>query len=179
MSVTTQFIDPLFACPLGSAGWRHFEDICIDILKFLFVPPLSQPTIQARTYQGMDRRDAIFPNRNIGQPNNWGLIHQERSARFILFEFKNYDSSQIGKEEVDQTRNYLTREIGKLAIICCSKQPRKTAFARCHHIYSQEEKVVLFITKDSLKEMLFIKERDEDPSDLIMDLIESFLIEHQ
>jgi len=26
----------------------------------------------------------------------------------VAFEFKNYDNMEIGKEEVDQTRNYMT-----------------------------------------------------------------------
>jgi hypothetical protein len=37
----------------------------------------------------------------------------------------------------------------------------------------------LFVTVDHLKEMLFIKERGEDPSDLIMDLVERFYVQHE
>jgi len=65
MSQVNDFILQLDTCPLGSGGWVQFENICTDILSFLFVPPLSPPNRQARTYSGVNRRDAIFPNRNI------------------------------------------------------------------------------------------------------------------
>jgi hypothetical protein len=39
--------------------------------------------------------------------------------------------------------------------------------------------LILFLTKDHLKEMLFIKERGEDPGDLIVDLVERFYLQHE
>jgi len=104
-------------CPAGRDGWKQFEDICIEALRYLFVPPLTEPIIQPRTYSGIDRRDAVFPNRNMDEPNNWGHLLQELSARMILVEFKNYDAEEIGKEETNQTRNYLSTPMGKLAIM--------------------------------------------------------------
>ncbi len=46
-------------------------------------------------------------------------------------------------------------------------------------IYSEEHKVILFVTTDHLIEMLAIKERGEDPSDLIMDMVERFYMQHE
>ena len=73
------------------------------ILKYLFSPELAEPKRQARSYSGIDRRDAIFPNRNLTGENNWGHIYRELGARLIVFEFKNYDTSEIEKDEVIQT----------------------------------------------------------------------------
>lgn len=169
----------LEACPSGRAGWREFEDACIDALRFLFVPPLTAPIIQPRTFSGIDRRDAVFPNRNIHGENNWAHLLRELSARIVLFEFKNYDIEEIGKEETNQTRNYLTSPMGRLAIICCNKLPNHSAHIKRNTIFSEEGKVILFLTKEQMIEMLFIKERGEDPSDLIMDLIERFYLQHE
>lgn len=166
-------------CPDGHTGWREFEDICVDILRFLFVPPLSPPVPQPRTYSGTDRRDAVFPNRNLDAQNNWGRRYKELGARMILFEFKNYDSEEIGKEETNQTRNYLTKPMGRLAVMCCNKLPNKAAHIKRNTIFSEEQKVILFLTKEHLLEMLFIKERGEDPSDLIMDAVERFYLQHE
>ncbi len=75
MSLIKDLIKRLEACPVGNAGWSEFEDTCIEILTFLFVPPLSKPKIQPRTLSGVQRRDAIFPNRNIsGGGNNWAFL---------------------------------------------------------------------------------------------------------
>jgi hypothetical protein len=166
-------------CPRGIDGWRQFEDTCIDILKFLFVPPLREPFIQARTYSGIDRRDAVFPNRNMNVVNNWGHLYRELGARMVLFEFKNYDREEIGKEETNQTRSYLTQPMGRLALMCCSRLPNHPAHIKRNSIFSEEGKVILFLTKEHLVEMLFIKERGEDPSDLIMDLLERFYLQHE
>ncbi len=97
----------------------------------------------------------------------------------ILFEFKNYGKEDIGKEEVNQTRNYLTKPMGRLGVICCNKLPSQAAHIKRNTIYSEETKVLLFMTTEHLKEMLYIKERGEDPSDLIMDMVERFYIQHE
>jgi hypothetical protein len=166
-------------CPAGHCGWKEYEDACIDALKYLFVPPLEVPHIQPRTYSGIDRRDAVFPNRNMEANNNWGHIYKELAARMVLFEFKNYDHEEIGKEETIQTRSYLNKPMGKLAIMCCNRTPNSAAHVKRNTIYSADGTVILFVTTEHLIEMLFIKERGEDPSDLIMDMIERFYLQHE
>jgi hypothetical protein len=169
----------LDSCPAGIGGWKPFEDACMDTLRYLFVPPLTKPILQPRSYSGIDRRDAVFPNRNIGSSNNWGKLYQELQARMILFEFKNYDREDIGKEEVNQARNYMTKPMGRLGILCCNYLPNHAAHIKRNSIFSEEGKVILFLTVENMKEMLFIKERGEDPSDLVMDMIERFYLQHE
>jgi len=166
-------------CPPGRAGWAKFEDACIGALRYLFVPPLTEPIIQPRTYSGTDRRDAVFPNRNLDTSNNWGHLHKELGARLVLFEFKNYDAEEIGKEETNQTRNYLTQPMGRLAIMCCNRLPNHAAHLKRNTIFSEDRKVILFVTTDHLVEMISIKERGDDPSDLIIDMIERFYLQHE
>lgn len=169
----------LKACQPGTAGWKAFEDACIATLTYLFVPPLSKPHIQARSYSGIDRRDAIFPNRNHEGPGNWAHLFKELDARMVPFEFKNYDQSDIGKDEVNQTRNYLTKPMGKLAVLCTNKKASAAAHIKRNTIFSEEGKVILFVTPAELIEMISIKERGDDPSDLILDLVELFYIQHE
>ena len=97
----------------------------------------------------------------------------------VLFEFKNYDVTEIGKEEVNQTRNYMSKPMGRLAIFCSNKKPNNGAHIKRNTIYSDDKKVILFMTTDDVIEMLAIKERGEEPSDLILDLIEAFYIQHE
>lgn len=184
MSQVNTLIQRLDGCPLGTAGWATFENICTDIFTYLFVPPLQNPHIQARTLSGINRRDAIYPNRNItdnGAPNtkNWYFLFQDLEAKLILVEFKNYDITEIGPDEVNCAFNYLTNPMGRLALLVCSKEPNQQAKIRRNTIYTNDKKVILFLTKDHLKEMLAMKERGEDPSDLIIDLIDLFYIQHE
>ncbi len=166
----------LDAVPRGMGGWKEFEDVGTDVLKHLFVPPLAEPSRQARTYSGIDRRDAIFPNRNHAAQNHWGQFLHDHDARMVLVEFKNYDTSDFGKDEVNQTRNYLTETLGRLALMVSTKEPNQAAYVKRKSVYSQDHKLIVFLHVDQLKEMLYMKERGEDPADLIMDLVEQFYI---
>lgn len=166
----------LDAVPRGGAGWKEFEDVGTAVLTHLFVPPLTDPHRQARTISGVDRRDSIFPNRNHGPENQWGQLRQELDARMVLVEFKNYDTTGVGKDEVNQTRNYLTEPLGRLALVVSTKEPDLAALVKRNTVWSEDRKVILFLTVEHLKEMLYRKERGEDPADLIMDLVEQFYI---
>jgi hypothetical protein len=135
----------LHAVPPGIAGWAQLEDAGIDILRHLFVPPLVEPIVQARSYSGIDRRDAIFPNRNQGESNHWGRLLHELDARMVLVEFKNYDRQEIGKDEVNQTRNYLTKPLGRFALMVSTKEPNHAAHLKRNSVYSEDGKVILFL----------------------------------
>jgi hypothetical protein len=164
------------AVPRGQPGWSQFEDAATEALRHLFVPPLAEPIRQARSFSGIDRRDAIFPNRNHDVSNQWGRLLRELEARMVLVEFKNYDTQEVGKDEVNQTRNYLTRPLGKLALIVSTREPNHAAYVKRNSVYTEEGKVILFLTAAHIKEMLYMKERGEDPADLIMDAVERFYI---
>jgi hypothetical protein len=98
----------------------------------------------------------------------------------VLFEFKNYGTGGVGKDEVNQTRNYLSKPMGRLAILCCNRLPNKGAHIKRNTIYKEDDrKVILFLTTRHLIEMIAIKERGEDPSDLILDLLERFYIQYE
>jgi hypothetical protein len=169
----------LDACPPGSAGWSQFEELCTEVLTALFVPPLQPPKIQCRSFSGTDRRDAVFPNRNQATGNHWGFLQKELDARLVLFEFKNYDKDEIGTEEILRTRSYLNLPMGRLAVIIGTKLPNASAHIKRNTIYSTDRTVILFLTKEHLKEMLYMKEREEDPADLIVDAIEEFYLQHE
>jgi hypothetical protein len=179
MSPEETFRRGLLDCPAGHVGWREFEDAALQALEHLFVPPLTKPIIQPRTYSGTDRRDAVFPNRNLDGGGHWTHLLRELAARMVLVEFKNYDTEGIGKEEVNQTRNYLTGPMGKLAILVTNKPPGDAAHVKRNTIFSQDGTVILFVTTQQLIEMLDIKERGEDPADLIMDAVERFYLQHE
>jgi hypothetical protein len=163
--------------PAGAAGWREFEDACIRALTYLFVPPLQPPRVQTRTLSGLDIRDAVFANRNH-MTGSWGQLFRDLPARMIPIEFKNY--ADIGKDEVDQLRNYMRPEMGRLGILCCNKTPSDSAYRRRNVIYSlNEKKLILFLEPDHLEEMVHIKLRGEDPADLLVDLVEEFYLQHE
>jgi len=96
----------------------------------------------------------------------------------IPFEFKNYDKQEIGVDEVTQARDYLSAPMGQLAIICSTGRPNQSALFMCNRVCTETKRVILFMTEENLVEMLFMKERGDDPSNLIMDLVEQFYLQY-
>jgi hypothetical protein len=150
----------------------------VDVLTHLFVPPLQPPHVQPSTLASAERRDAVFPNRQRDPKSNWGLLHKDHGARMILIEFKNYDKKEISPEQVTQTGSYMRNSWGQLAIMCCSKNPNGSAHKVRNTIYSQQGKMILFLTIAHLREMLDMKDRGQEPSDFILDSVEEFLLQH-
>ncbi len=179
MPPPADLVQRLKDCPAGLPGWKQFEDAALGILKFLFVPPLEPPHVQPRTFSQIDRRDAVFPNRMFSGGGPWCQLYHELDARMVLFEFKNFESGEIGKDEVNQTRNYLTQPLGRLAFLCCNKAPEPAAHIKRNTIYSEDRKVILFLTSDDLEEMVYIKANGEDPANFVMDLLERFYLSYE
>lgn len=161
-------------CPEGKEGWKAYEDICIDILNYLFVPPLGEPKIQSRRESGIDIRDAVYPNRNSNV--NWKFIRDDYDAKYIVFEFKNYskEGSEIDKHVLLQIDDYLKRTIGRFGIICSKKLPNKSGLEKRKDVFIENNKLILFLNNDNMKEMLLRKHKKLDPSDVIIDLIDDF-----
>src|ERR1017187_8749078 len=75
----TDLLVELASIPKGTDGWRRYEETCVKILNYVFIPPLRLPKIQRRTHDGLDRRDAIYP---IGAGNSfWDSVKHHHSSR--------------------------------------------------------------------------------------------------
>ena len=97
----------------------------------------------------------------------------------VLVEFKNFGSDLVGKDEINQTRNYLTQTIGRLGIVISRTGYDDGAHIKRNSAFSEEKNVILLLTVKDMKEMLYMKERGEDPADLIMDAVERFYVEYE
>ncbi|MFZ3171842.1 MAG: TIR domain-containing protein [Carboxydocellales bacterium] len=178
LSKVQRLISKLKDCPEGKDGWKEYENVCIEILNHLFVPPLKEPRIQSRTESGIDIRDAIYPNR--GNHENWGFIRNDYDAKYIIFEFKNYATddtgSEIDKHVVNQVKNYLKQTIGKIGFVCSKKSPNSSGYEARKQAFIEDKKLVLFLSNDHLIDMIMKKYRKEEPSDVMVDLIDEFNI---
>jgi hypothetical protein len=161
-------------CPEGKDGWKTYEDICLEVLNYLFVPPLGEPKIQSRRESGIDIRDAVFPNRTNNE--NWKFIRDDYDAKYIVFEFKNYseNGSDIDKQVLLQIDDYLKKTIGRFGIVCSKKSPNKSGLEKRKDVFIENNKLILFVNNENLKEMLLRKHKNMDPSDVIIDLIDDF-----
>lgn len=162
-------------CLPGKDGWKSYEEACVKILNYLFVPPLGPAKLQARTENGIDIRDAIYPNRSYDE--NWRFVRDSYDAKYIVFEFKNYAQvgAQIDKWAVLQLSDYLkAKTMGRFGMICSTKAPNRSGLEKRKQIFSDEGKLILFINNGHLVEMLERKYKKLSPFDIISELIDDF-----
>lgn len=178
MPTPIELVQQLEACPIGRNGWQQWENVCIEVLKYTFVPPLENPLTTTETVQGEQRTRLSFPNRNKTLDNSWGHLLQELSARLILCEFKNFSEGEdASREEIDSARLFLKHPRGKLALWCCRRDPGTLATTRRDLAYNSDGQVILFLLPEHLKELVFIKERGDDPGLLVIDLLERYYMQ--
>ncbi len=90
----------------------------------------------------------------------------------VVVDIKNY-TKEIGKDEVHHVAGYLNEAIGGFGLIVSTTKPNHAAQVKQKTAYS-EGKFLLFVTYEHVREMLFMKDRGDEPSDLIMDLAYRF-----
>ncbi len=164
----------LLDCPSGLESWRDYEEICIEILNFLFVPPLSTPNIQSRTENGLLRRYALFPNRI--EQGFWSIIGDKYNANFILFDFEN--TEKLTSTHVVQVTQYLglnKNAIGRFGIILSRKPPSKAALHPRRTWFTSDEAIILFFDDCHLVRALELKEAGHDPVEMLRTEYEEFL----
>lgn len=164
----------LLDCLPGPESWQDYEEICIEILSFLFVPPLKSPGIQSRTENGLLRRDALFPN--WVEQGFWTTIGDRHDANFILFEFKNTDN--LTPSHVDQVDKYLRLgrdSIGRFGIILSRKPPSLPALSTRKAYFTSNQIIILFLDDHHLARALELKEAGCDPVEVLRTEYEEFL----
>ena len=167
-----KLITELKQTPLGKDGWRDYEDVCVKILNYLFLNPLSAPKVQSRTEDGLDIRDAVYAIR----PGNqyWDILRSECRTRFMVAEFKNYEE-EIGQKEVESIRQYLyPKAMRSFGILCSRKGPKDSAEKKRRRSWVEDEKLIAFVTDSDLIDMINLKDAGEEPFEVIDSHLEEF-----
>ncbi len=141
-----QLRQALAGCPTGKEHFRKYEVLCEDILEFVFIPTLRSVRTQARTVDGLHRRDAILTNTR--HDGFWETLRQELDCKHVVCEFKNWATAN--KDAVEQLRIYLMRKsIGRFGIILCRKTSRPMIEAqRC--AYRDNPSMYIMVLDDAL-----------------------------
>jgi hypothetical protein len=169
-----ELITRLDAVPRGKDGWREYEDVCIDIFNYAFMPPLRPPRIQNWTEDGLDRRDAIYP---IGTGGAfWESIKYEHSSRMVVVEFKNY-TGPIGQTEVESLGQYLLPKAKRsFGILCSREPPSEPAVKARRRAWMTAENIILFLSDGDLAQMAQIRAEDGDPAEILDAQMDEFFI---
>jgi hypothetical protein len=159
--------------PAGKGYWKAYEEVCVEILNFLFVPPLGVPAIQTSSEDELDRRDAVYPLREGDR--FWDLVRSDFRTRLVVAEFKNY-TDPIGQTEVESIQQYLYAKAFRMfGLLCTRKPPSESALKARRRAWNEHDKMIVILTDSDLAEMLRMKGDGEKPTTVIEDQLEEFL----
>ena len=164
--LSIQLIDKLFNCPKGREGWRQYEDICEEILKYLFVPPLGEPIPQSRTESGFHRRDFVLqiPYHVKGF---WAFRKIKNNSTGLVVECKNY-TGQIMEKDVNETAKYLRKKrLGNFGLIFCRENSSDSAIKAVERHWDDHDKLIIILTDNDLIDMIKLKENGDEPEQII------------
>lgn len=158
----------------GRAHWPAYESLCDKILRYLFPNDLHGWHTQKRTDDGLNRFDYVC--RIIPTTDFWSFLIDHLDSRYALFEFKNY-SGKIKQGQILTTEKYLLEKgLRRVAIILSRKGGDDSAIKMAQGAMRESGKLMLILDDDRVCEMLHMKERGEDPTDLLFDLADAFLL---
>jgi hypothetical protein len=158
----------------GKKAWKVYEDLCEEILRYLFPHDLHGWEKQRRTDDGLNRFDLICRIRPT--TDYWRFLIDHLNSRYILFEFKNY-STYITQGQILTTEKYLLEKaLRKVAVILTRLGEDKGAHSMVQGAMREHGKLMLIINDAVLIEMLEMKQRGEDPTDRLFELTDHFLL---
>jgi len=158
----------------GKVAWGDYEKLCDQILKYLFPNDLHGWHKQKRTDDGLNRFDYIC--RIKSTTDFWTFLLDHLNSRYVIFEFKNY-RGLIKQGQILTTEKYLLEKgLRRVAIILSRAGADKNAIAMTQGAMRESGKLMLVLDDDKLCRLLLSKERGEDPTDLLFEVADDFLL---
>jgi hypothetical protein len=169
-----QLCATLKAISKGKAGWRVYEEHCERILKYLFPADLSGWHKQKRTDDGLNRFDYVCRIRPTTE--FWKFLIDHLGSRYVLFEFKNY-RGMVTQTQILTTEKYLLEKgLRRVAIVFTRAGADKHAISMAQGAMREHGKLMLIVSDDHVCKLLHMKQNGADPTDLLFELADDFLL---
>ena len=174
---SASLIERLNSHNCGKRGFRGFEEICIDILTYLFEDVLCEIKPQEYSNKEIFRFDAVARIKSGDKSDFWSIVENNYNSRFILFEFKNY-KELIGQTQIFTTEKYLyDKALRRVGIVISRNGANENALWAAKGCLRENGKLILNLCDSDLISMLKIKAKGEDPSDYLMKVLEELLLQ--
>lgn len=158
----------------GKVSWSDYEKLCDKILKYLFPNDLHGWHTQKRTDDGLNRFDYVC--RIKPATDFWSFLIDHLNSRYIIFEFKNY-TGKIKQGQILTTEKYLLENgLRRVAIIFSRAGADDNAIKMTQGAMRENGKLMLILDDARVCKMLHMKEKGEDPTDLLFEIADDFLL---
>jgi hypothetical protein len=149
----------------GVKSYKAHENLCVEIIKYLFDDALLGFREQQKTNDKMSRFDLVC--RMAPGKDFWDFLISHLNSRYVIFEFKNY-TEKIKQGQILTTEKYLLEKaLRRAAIVITRKGADDNAIFTTHGAMREHGKLILVLDDDKVCTMLHMKERGEDPTDAL------------
>jgi hypothetical protein len=144
------------------------------MLNYSLIGPFGVPTIQSRSEDNLDIRDAVYP---IGSGNVfWDDLKRMCATRSAVAEFKNF-SGPITQKEVESVQQYLFRKAMRMFGLLCSRSaPSASALRARRRAWMEQDKLIVLLSDEDMKEMVRARSLGGDPSTVIDAQLDEFFL---
>lgn len=159
-----------------SNGDTVYENLCFDVLKYLFNDELALWHKQQRSNANLYRFDLICKIKDGEVSGLWSAILQFFNSKYIVFEFKNY-SKKITQKEIYTTDKYLyLKALRGVAILISCKGSNANADKAIRGTLRENGKLILSVSNQDLIKMIDIKMGKEIPANYLYSMLDDLLI---
>lgn len=160
----------------GREHFANYEIVCCDILEYLFNDYLALWNKQVHSNDELYRFDLCCRIKTGDVEEFFEIIRGYFKSKYIIFEFKNYED-KISQKEIYTTEKYLyAKALRGVAIIITRKGINTNGIKAIKGCLRENGKLIIVLTDNDLKEMLYIKYRNESPSDYMMNILDYLLL---
>lgn len=169
--------DRLAAIKPGKEQYAEYEEVCIEILKYVLGDYLTLWKKQVRANEDLYRFDLCCKIKHGLLPEFFDTVIRFFDTKYIVFEFKNY-KDPISQEEIYTTEKYLyEKALRRVAIIISRKGADKGAVRAAGGSLRESGKLIICLSDQDLLHMIDLKDREEaSTAGYLMDMFDDMLI---
>lgn len=149
-------IERLRGTPSGKAHAKTYEEVCRDIIAYVFKQDLLDGRSQKRTTDSINVYDLIYRV----APHNafWSTLTRDFRARVVMFECKNY-THPIKAMQIFTTERYLSANVLRpVCFILTRKKPHPHAVEAAFGAMRDSQKLLVVLSDDDLVSMIRAKD---------------------
>jgi hypothetical protein len=167
-----EFKTKLENCPTGQQFFSNYEDICTEIICYLFNKVLKESKSQSSTADKKHRRDSLF--KNLRKNGFFQRIFDKHNADFIIFDYKNYEKP-IDSTVLQTSEKYANEFIGNFIVVISRKGAKKSVESVQLRILRDRKVAIVVISDVHLLEMMKRKSNGLKPEDILEDLYDELI----
>ncbi len=145
----------------GKEYFTEYQDICVEILRYILADYLTLWKEQEESNNGLYRFDLCCKIKHGASQEFFDTIRNFFNTKYIVFEFKNYEN-KISQNEIYTTEKYLyDTALRKVAIIISRKGANDNALIAAKGCLRENGKLIICWSDNDLIRLMEIKDKGE------------------